>query len=86
MSAGEQADETGAELWSGAAEGIGREGLVTVWDANGRYAGCMGVNLWAALRDALTIVRVVVPPEAQPPRADYDPRVDYPERYSDGPY
>src|ERR1700752_706730 len=32
--------------------GVGREGMVTVWDAEGRYVGCMGVNLW---RDLLTV-------------------------------
>lgn len=34
------------QLWSSAAEGIGREGIVTVWDEQGRYVGCMGVELW----------------------------------------
>lgn len=42
------------ELQSSAAEGIGCEGIVTVWDHDGRYLGCMGVNLWQALSDAYT--------------------------------
>lgn len=37
-----------------AAETIGREGVVTVWDDNGRYLGCMGVNLWRALLESST--------------------------------
>jgi hypothetical protein len=31
---------------------LGREGLVTVYDDQGRYLGCMGVFLWQALLDA----------------------------------
>lgn len=30
----------------GAAKAVGREGMVTVWDDEGRYLGCMGVRLW----------------------------------------
>jgi hypothetical protein len=30
---------------------LGREGMVTVYDDQGRYLGCMGVNLWRALLD-----------------------------------
>ena len=37
------------ELWSSAAECIGREGIVTVWDSRGRYLGCMGVQMWKQL-------------------------------------
>jgi hypothetical protein len=43
------------ELRASAAEAIGREGMVTVWDDQGRYLGCMGVELWKHLltvRDA----------------------------------
>lgn len=38
--------------WSAAADkrqGIGSEGMVSVWDDEGRYVGCMGINLWRAL-------------------------------------
>lgn len=34
---------------SEAAERLGREGFVTVWDEQGRYVGCMGVELWRYL-------------------------------------
>jgi hypothetical protein len=37
------------EVWSSAAEGLGREGMVTVWDHEGRYLGCMGVEAWERL-------------------------------------
>jgi hypothetical protein len=37
---------------SSGAEYLGREGIVTVWDHNGRYVGYLGVNLWQALLDA----------------------------------
>lgn len=41
------------DLRSSAAEGIAREGMVTVWDELGRYLGCMGVETWKQLlRDA----------------------------------
>lgn len=43
------------ELRSSAAGAIGREGMVTIWDDQGRYLGCMGVELWKNLltvRDA----------------------------------
>ena len=36
------------DLRSSAAEGIGREGMVTVWDDQGRYVGCMGIETWIA--------------------------------------
>lgn len=38
------------ELRSMAAEQIGREGLVTVWDDQGRYLGCMGIETWSACK------------------------------------
>lgn len=34
------------EVRSVAAEQLGREGMVTVWDAHGRIVGCMGVEAW----------------------------------------
>lgn len=37
------------ELLSSAAEGIGREGMVTVWDDKGGYLGCMGVETWLVI-------------------------------------
>ena len=37
------------ELYASAAEAIGGEGMVTVWDDQGRYLGCMGVELWKHL-------------------------------------
>lgn len=36
------------EVWS-SADGLGREGMVTVWDDQGCYLGCMGVELWRLL-------------------------------------
>jgi hypothetical protein len=33
-------------------EPLGREGMVTVYDSEGEYVGCMGVELWAALLNA----------------------------------
>jgi hypothetical protein len=30
----------------------GREGMVTVYDHEDNYLGCMGINLWRALLDA----------------------------------
>ena len=43
---------TKPEVWSSAATadlGLGREGMVTVWDAAGRYVGCMGIERWKEL-------------------------------------
>lgn len=37
------------ELDGVAARGIGREGVVTVWDHDGCYLGCMGVETWERL-------------------------------------
>jgi hypothetical protein len=37
------------EYRSTPAELLGREGMVTVWDDEGRYVGCMGVELWRHL-------------------------------------
>jgi hypothetical protein len=39
------------ELWSAAANGIGREGMLTVWDDQGGYVGCLGIETWEALVD-----------------------------------
>lgn len=46
--AGEPAPEH-PELRSSAAEGIGIEGVLTVWDHDGRYAGCLGRERWDEL-------------------------------------
>ena len=32
--------------WSAAADALGREGSVTVWDDHGHYVGCLGADLW----------------------------------------
>lgn len=37
------------ELRASAAKAIGREGMVTIWDDQGRYLGSMGVELWKHL-------------------------------------
>jgi hypothetical protein len=39
------------ELWSSAAKGIGREGMLTVWDDQGGYVGCLGIETWKAMLD-----------------------------------
>lgn len=36
----------GQGVHSQEAHNIGREGLVTVWDDQGRYLGCMGRSVW----------------------------------------
>lgn len=32
--------------------GIGHEGMVTVWDEHGRYVGCMGIEVWKQMLSA----------------------------------
>lgn len=44
-----QPESAHPEYRSEPAELLGREGMVTVWDDEGRYVGCMGVELWKAL-------------------------------------
>jgi hypothetical protein len=39
------------EIRSEPADRLGRESMVTVWDHEGRYVGCMGVELWRDLLD-----------------------------------
>lgn len=40
------------ELRHATAEAIGREGVVTVWDDQGCYLGCMGVETWWRVLEA----------------------------------
>ena len=37
------------EVWSSAAHQVGREGILTVWDDEGHYVGCLGVKTWAQI-------------------------------------
>jgi hypothetical protein len=61
------------EMHSVAAEHIGREGIVTVWDHQGRYLGCMGVETW---------IRMLTPD------ATFDPPTGFvaPNVHTDGPF
>jgi hypothetical protein len=43
--------EAGPLLRNTLAARDGREGMVTVYDHEGRYLGCMGAHLWQALLD-----------------------------------
>lgn len=47
------------ELCHTTAQAIGREGMVTVWDDEGHYVGCMGVEIWR---------RILEKSEPLPPR------------------